>query len=86
MKKYYINTIGSTLLVVLIISTFSLFAQPFPGKIGVGLDAIGGKALEFPNVTLTAVTWQSVANGGDALTDNLGWPFCINSPANLISC
>lgn len=50
------------------------FAQPFAGKVGVGLDAIGGKALEFPNVTLTATAWQSVANSGNAMTDTQGWP------------
>ncbi len=50
------------------------FSQPFSGKIGIGLDGIGGKALEFPNVTLTATAWQSVANGGTATTDSLGWP------------
>jgi hypothetical protein len=50
------------------------FSQPFSGKIGVGLDGFGGKALEFPNVTLTATAWQSVANGGIATTDSLGWP------------
>jgi len=52
-----------------------LFAQPFPGKIGVGLDGIGGKALEFPNVTLTASAWESVANSGQpAVRDIQGWP------------
>lgn len=53
----------------------TVFAQSFPQKIGVGLDGIGGKALEFPNVTLTASDWQSVANNGtNASTDALGWP------------
>ncbi|MGB4817580.1 MAG: Ig-like domain-containing protein [Saprospiraceae bacterium] len=50
------------------------FAQPFAGKIGVGLDGIGGIALEFPNVTLTATAWQSVATGNNARTDAAGWP------------
>lgn len=50
------------------------FAQPFSGKIGVGLDGIGGSALEFPNVTLTASPWESVANGGNASIDGQGWP------------
>lgn len=49
-------------------------AQPFSPKMGVGLDGIGGKALEFPNVTLTARDWQSVATGGNAATDGTGWP------------
>ena len=50
------------------------FAQPFAGKIGVGLDGIGGIALEFPNVTLTSTAWQSVATGSNARTDAAGWP------------
>lgn len=51
------------------------FAQPFPGKIGTNLDGIGGIAKEFPNITLTAGTWQSIANNGsNATTDSLGWP------------
>ncbi|MFZ4544982.1 MAG: Ig-like domain-containing protein [Saprospiraceae bacterium] len=54
--------------------TNSLTAQTFPAKIGVGLDGIGGIALEFPNVTLTATAWQSVANNGNAKTDAAGWP------------
>ena len=58
---------------LLFLATVAL-AQPFPGKIGVGLDGIGGKALEFPNVTLTATKWQSVTTGGDAATDTQGWP------------
>ena len=59
----------------LIIFSRPILAQPFPGKIGVGLDGIGGIALEFPNVTLTAGTWQNVANSGmKANTDVLGWP------------
>lgn len=49
-------------------------AQTFPTKIGVGLDGIGGIALELPNVTLTARNWQSVANAGLANTDAAGWP------------
>lgn len=53
----------------------TIFSQSFPGKIGVGLDGIGGVALEFPNVTLTAGAWQSVANSGNlATTDAMGWP------------
>lgn len=52
-----------------------LFSQSYPGKIGVGLDGIGGVALEFPNVTLTASAWQSVVNNGNlATTDAMGWP------------
>lgn len=50
------------------------FAQSSVGKIGVGLDGIGGIALEFPNVTLTATPWQSVASGNNARTDAAGWP------------
>ncbi len=51
------------------------FTQPFPGKMGVGLDGIGGKALEFPLVTLTASRWESVANSGQPATvDAQGWP------------
>ncbi|MBK6824338.1 MAG: hypothetical protein IPG87_15660 [Saprospiraceae bacterium] len=50
------------------------FGQPFAGKIGVGLDGIGGIALEFPNVTWTATAWQSVATGSNARTDAAGWP------------
>ena len=50
------------------------FAQPFASKIGVGLDGIGGKALEFPNVTFTASAWESIANSSNAMTDALGWP------------
>jgi hypothetical protein len=53
---------------------YILKAQPFPGKIGVGLDGIGGPALEFPNVTYTATDWQSVANVGNATVDAAGWP------------
>ncbi|GDX53123.1 hypothetical protein LBMAG27_21700 [Bacteroidota bacterium] len=63
----------SFLLSFLIVSP-ALFAQPFPSKIGVNLDGIGSPALEFPNVTLTASDWQSVANGGTATTDAFGWP------------
>lgn len=62
------------LLTSLLFFSSSSFAQPFAGKIGAGLDGIGGKALEFPNVTLTATTWQSVASGGNATIDALGWP------------
>lgn len=52
-----------------------VYAQSFPGKMGVGLDGIGGVALEFPNVTLTSTGWQSVAlSGQPAQTDALGWP------------
>jgi len=55
--------------------TLTLSAQTYPTKIGVGLDGIGGKALEFPNATLTATNWQSVANNGNiATTDAAGWP------------
>ncbi len=57
----------------LFLSSLAL-AQPFANKIGVGLDGIGGKALEFPNVTLTTRDWQSVATGNNAATDALGWP------------
>lgn len=59
---------------LLFLST-ALLSQVFPTKIGVGLDGIGGSALELPNATLTATAWQSVANNGSsAMTDALGWP------------
>lgn len=51
-----------------------LSAQPFPGKMGVGLDGIGGIAMEFPNVTYTTGAWASIANSGNATTDAQGWP------------
>src|SRR6267143_1016814 len=54
---------------------FFLSSQPFAGKMGVGLDGIGGAALEFPNATLTANAWASVANSGvNAPVDAQGWP------------
>ncbi len=52
----------------------SLSAQSYPDKIGVGLDGIGGIALEFPNLTHTAAGWQSVATGNSANIDSSGWP------------
>lgn len=62
-------------LVTLLLCSSFVFSQPFPGKIGVGLDGIGGSALEFPNVTLTASAWESVANTGtNATIDAQGWP------------
>ena len=62
------------LLLASLLFSSTLFSQVFPTKIGVGLDGIGGKALEFPNVTLTAGNWQSVANNGsNATTDAQGW-------------
>ena len=51
-----------------------LSSQPYPGKIGVGLDGIGGVALEFPNVTHTAFGWQSVSTGNPANVDSAFWP------------
>ena len=66
--------INCSILVSFLILSSASFAQPFPGKVGAGLDGIGGIALEFPNVTFTAKAWQSVANGGNAATDLMGWP------------
>ncbi len=55
--------------------SFFLCAQPFPGKIGVNLEGIGGTALAFPNVIFTASAWQSIANSGaNATQDAQGWP------------
>ncbi len=68
------SQIRKVFLSILMLNTFLISAQPFPGKIGVGLDGIGGTALEFPNVTLTASTWESVANSGtNATIDPQGW-------------
>lgn len=69
------KNITALLLNLFVFLTSPLLSQPFPGKIGVGLDGIGGKALEFPNVTLTASQWQSVASSGNpASVDAQGWP------------
>ena len=64
----------SLVIIPLLFFILTTFSQPYSGKIGIGLDGIGGKALEFPNVTFTATAWQSVANGGTATLDSLGWP------------
>jgi hypothetical protein len=63
------------ILLPFILIPFYLNAQIFPDKIGVVLNGIGSPALEFPNVTLTSKSWESVANSGQkASTDSLGWP------------
>ena len=69
------RNISPVLLLILSLFSASLSAQTYPAQIGVGLDGIGGRALEFPNVALTATAWQSVANSGaNATTDAEGWP------------
>ncbi|MCB0429903.1 MAG: T9SS type A sorting domain-containing protein [Flavobacteriales bacterium] len=61
-------------LLLLVFLGGSALAQPFPGKMGVGLGSAGGFALELPSVTPTANAWESIANGGNATTDAQGWP------------
>ncbi len=64
-----------TSLILILINSCFAFSQSFPGKIGANLDGIGGIALEFPNVTLTANMWESVSSpGNNATIDSLGWP------------
>jgi hypothetical protein len=49
------------------------WGQTFPGKVGVGLEGLGGRGLEFVDVVKTTRTFEAAA-GGAVSMDADGWP------------
>jgi hypothetical protein len=61
-----------------ILAAIAVPAQParagtYPGKIGVGLEGIGGRGLEFVDAAKTLRPWELIG-GGAAPKDASGWP------------
>ncbi len=49
------------------------YAETFAGRIGIGLEGIGGRGLEFVDAIKTASRWEAIGEG-PLPTDQDGWP------------
>ncbi|MGE5557231.1 MAG: hypothetical protein ACM3WV_01325, partial [Bacillota bacterium] len=54
-------------------NSFSVFAATYPGKVGIGLEGIGGRGLEFIDAARTTRSFEAVG-GGTVSKDGSGWP------------
>lgn len=78
-KQWLVRMFGA---ICLIASTFSgIFVSPasvqaatYPGKIGVGLEGIGGRGLEFVDAAKTLRPFEKIDGSGAAPTDADGYP------------
>src|SRR5689334_4094242 len=48
--------------------------DPAAGKLGIGLEGVGGRALEFVDAMKTSRAWETPDGRRPARTDEHGWP------------
>lgn len=68
------NWIKMTVMAAGLLSFESGLAQPFTGKIGIGLGGLGSTALEYVNVVNRERPYWKVGTSDPALLDENGWP------------
>ena len=58
---------------IAILLAIAIAAGPYADRLGVGLEGLGGRGLEFVDAMKTSRRWEGV-DGGEVKTDAHGWP------------